>query len=326
MANLLFKDQPGSWRTGSDFPNISLTRVSWDTAPNVAVAYVFFGHVNIDFDGSPTAYGPPGINPEPDDDLENAFNQAQGWFGVVAFSDSDPLVKNGTVKIDKRPQFLHKGKFPVVQQAKNGDPNPGFFVSATPHPTGPVHLQNSYIDASRVSYGALSGGLQSLGVRLGDCTLAIRHDDQRQSGFFFADAGANNHALGECSHHVGTNLGGTGRASHFNNNFPVSFIVFPRSAGTKAAGASRSDDEIKATLKPLVRQLSRADNADELPLLMGFNEVGPPTRPQGMRKLETYRAARWTPRPRNYDTILAGLKAFGWTPLYTPTYLMSIKP
>ena len=325
MANLLFKDHPTTWRT-VDFPKISLTRVSWDTAPDVAVAYVFFGHPSIDFDGSPTAYGPPGINPLPLDDLDHAWSAEKGWFGVAALSDSDPLVKNGAAKIDQKPALLHKGKFPVIQQKKNGDPNPDFYVSATPNPTGPRHLQSSYLDASQVSFGALPPALEALGFKLGDCGLAVRHDDDKQSGFYFADVAPDNHRVGECSRHVGTNLGGSGRARTFDNNFPVSFMIFPRSAGKEGAGARRSDDDIRGSLKPLLRRLSQADNADELPLLMGFNEVGPPTRPQGMRKLESYRAARWNPRPMNYDNIVRGLKTFGWSPIYTPTYTMSIKP
>jgi hypothetical protein len=325
MAHLVFRDHSATWYTGKDFPNISLTRVSWDTAPDVAVAYVFFGHAVIDFDGSPSAYGPPGINPMPDDDLDNAWDADSGWFGVVALSDSDPLVKSGSAKIDKRPNLLHKGKYPVIQQAKNGDPKPGFYVSSTPHATGPVHLQSSYLDASKVSYGALSGRLQALGFKIGDCGLAIRHDEERQSGFYFADTAADNHKVGECSHHVGTNLGGTGRGRTFDNNFPVSFMVFPRSSRGGAAVA-KSDDEIKAALKPLVSRLAQAENADEVPLLMGFNETRPPAKPQGMRRLQTYRSARWSARPINYDTVVQGLRTFGWSPTFTPSYSMSIAP
>ena len=76
MVNLIFKNHPAEWHTGSDFPKVSLTQVSWDIAPNKPVAHVFFGHVNIDFDGSPTAYGPPEITPIPDDDLKNIFRTA----------------------------------------------------------------------------------------------------------------------------------------------------------------------------------------------------------------------------------------------------------
>lgn len=325
MANLIFRNHPRLWHTGTDFPEVPLTRVSWDTAPDEAVAYVFFGHVNIDYDGSPTAYGPPGISPIPDDDLGNAGNDAKGWFGVVALGKEDPLVTHGIAKIDQRPSLLKKGKYPVIQQAKNGDPMPGYYVSATPRPTGPSYLQDSYIDASQISYGALSAKLKSLGFNIGDYGLAIRHDLNLNSGFYFADIGGN-YALGECSHKVGKNLGGSGRANRFNNNFPVSFILFPWSFEIDPEGGTPSipDDRIRMALIPLVRELSRADNADELPQLMGFNETPPRTRPRGLSKLEIFRKHRSRGKPANYNNIVQGLKHFGWMPSYTPTYTMAL--
>lgn len=54
MSKLLFKDFSG-WRNGREFLDVALTRVSLDTQPDKALAFVFFGHVNLDFDGSPTA-------------------------------------------------------------------------------------------------------------------------------------------------------------------------------------------------------------------------------------------------------------------------------
>jgi hypothetical protein len=140
MAKLVFKDHPAVWRTGKDYPQIPLTRVSWDTAPEIAVAYVFFGHVNIDYDGSPTAYAPAGHRPLGDDDLVNAVDKdTNSWVGVVAMSPTDPLVKNGTVKLDDGDPKLQKhGLFPVLQQAKNGDPKPGYYVSSSPRASGPI--------------------------------------------------------------------------------------------------------------------------------------------------------------------------------------------
>lgn len=313
MANLVFRDDPATWRNGGDFPQIPLTQVSWDTDPNAAVAYVFFGHVNVDFDGSPTAYGPSGITPPPDDDLANAGNDAQGWFGLFALAPTDPLVTQGTAAIDTNPSLQKQGKFPVIQQAANGDPNPGYYVSTTPRPTGPGYLQGSYVDASQVSFGALSGKLASLGFSLGDYGLAIRHDQSLQSGFYFLDKGADTNALGECSHKVGKNLGGSGRANSFNNNFPVSFIVFPGSFTTDpAAVPSISDDQIKTALQPLIAKLATADNAADLVLLMGFNEVSPPGTPQGTSKLGTYQAQPGSPKPQHAGSILQGLQAFGY--------------
>jgi hypothetical protein len=83
-----------------------------------------------------------------------------------AVSENDALVKNGTVLIDKNPALLKKGKYPVIQQAKNGDPNPGYYVSQTSRKNGPDYLQSSYVDASQVAFGALSGGLKALGFSL----------------------------------------------------------------------------------------------------------------------------------------------------------------
>ncbi|MBZ5625823.1 MAG: hypothetical protein LAQ69_45095 [Acidobacteriia bacterium] len=281
--------------------------------PHHALAYVFFGHVNIDYDGSPTAYGPRQMmNPQPDDDLTNAGNATKGWFGVMSYSPSDPLVTSRKVLIDPTAsQFL--GKFPVIQRKLNGDPNPGFYVSTTPQAYGKPYLQNSYIDASRVPFGALDGRLRPLGLSLGDYGLAIRHDQNLQSAFYFVDSGATQYALGECSHRVGKDLGGTGRGSHFNNNYPVSFIIFPRSGtGPPKLLIEQSDATIQAALRPRLFDLSRASNAQELCLLMGFNEVAPTNLPRGKAKLDEYLRNPGRPKPSNYATILLGLATFGF--------------
>jgi len=313
MPNLVFSDHPHEWANGGDFPHIPLTQVSWDTAPDTPVAYVFFGHVNIDFDGSPTAYGPDGITPPPDDDLSNAGNDDQGWFGLLALSPDDPLVTNGTVVLDTNPALNKKGQFPVVQQAQNGDPSPGYYVSTTPHASGPAYLQSSYIDASQIAFGALSGKLAALGFNLGDYGLAIRHDQNLQSGFYFADRGGNNFKLGECSHKVGKNLGGSGRGNRFNNNYPVSFIVFPGSFTTDPnAVPSIADADIQTALRPLLANLATADNAKDLVLLMAFNETSPPNRPQGTSKLKAYQAQPTTTTPKHAATVLQGLQTFGY--------------
>lgn len=313
MASLVFTDIAGDWRTGSDFPKIPLTRVSWDNATDTAVAYVFFGHVNVDFDGSPTAYGPADIRPLPDDDLGNAGNDVQGWFGVMSLKPDDPLVTSGKVVLDTNPSLQKRGKFPVVQQAANGDPNPGYYVSTTPHPTGPGYLQSSYVNASEVAFGALSGKLHALGVSLGDFGVAVRHDQNLQSGFYYLDVGGNTYALGECSVKVGTNLGGSGRGNRFNNNFPVSFIVFPFSADASAS-EPLTDDQIKTALQSLFSNLSSADNAADLVFLMGFNEVSPPSRPQGTSKLASYKSQpSASSKPKHAAAILAALQTLGYT-------------
>src|SRR5277367_6068931 len=317
MRKLTFTDIPGSWHT-NDFKSVSLTSVAWEGMSRVE-AYIFFGHANIDFDGSPTAYGPtrprpanaivPPIDPPPDDCLGNGGNSSDGYFGMAALAPNDPLVRDGTVLLDQdAPKFL--GKFPIVQQRQNGDPKPGYYVSKSSHRRGPFHLQRSYIDSSRVSYGALDGKLLHLGVGFGDYGLAIRHDRNLQSGFYYVDGGGAKFALGECSHKVALDLGFTklsGRPCTWDNNYPVSFIVFPGS-GVMHYDADKGEEigfgimelpdaTIEKALRPLLIELSRAENARDLPLLMAFNEGLPPNAPSGKQKLDDYLKKRGAPPP-----------------------------
>src|SRR5262249_14563162 len=154
----------------------------------------------------------------------------------------------------------------------------------------------------KVPFGALDGQLHSLGVNLGDFGLAIRHDKNLQSGFYFVDSGADpgQFALGESSHKLGKDLGGTGRGDFFDNNYPTSFIIFPRSS-TQPANNIRelSEADIASALQPRLFELSRAANALELALLMGFNEVDPLATPRGKEKLAAYLSTPGSPKPRN---------------------------
>jgi hypothetical protein len=162
---LEFQDvSSGNWHCGHDYPKVFVTKVyHWGTGIE---AFVWMSNVNIDFDGSSNAYGPPAMGPA--DNLANAGNSAQGWFGLVSYSVAERdqinerLRKAGSperIKLDtgqglglrttlKGRSLIVEGKnkvvepqvrFPVIQQAINGDPRPGFYVSATPHPTGPEY-------------------------------------------------------------------------------------------------------------------------------------------------------------------------------------------
>ena len=324
MPKLVFKNMPGGWHT-NDFKTVRLTRVSWDVFPNRPLAYVFFGHVNIDFDGSPTAYGPETKVPLSDDCLGNGGNSADGYFGVVALRPGDPLVTSGAAIVDRTaPMFL--GKQPVIQQAKNGDPKPGYYVSKSSHRHGPIHLQNSYIDSSAVLYGALDSRLLPLGVGMGDFGLALRHDQNRQSGFYFVDGGGRKFALGECSHKVGKNLGVSrlrGRCS-WDNNFPVSFMLFPKSGYMHSDPATGeeigfgvmdlTDNSVEKAIRPLLIELSRASNAEELALLMAFNEVQPGNVPDGLTKLQEFLRTPGRSKSPSYATVKLGLATLGFWP------------
>src|SRR6185295_5602948 len=70
--------------------------------------------------------------------------------------------------------------------------------------------------------------------------------------------------------------------------------------------------QLTKRLQPLLVALSRADNPEDLPLLMGFNEVEPTNRPKGTSKLVDFHAHPTHPRPKNYATILQGLRTYGY--------------
>jgi hypothetical protein len=308
MAHLIFTNVPGSWH-GVDLPKNTLTKVSWDTDPDITIAFVFFGHPNMDVDGSPTAYGPYEV-PIVTDNVSDAGNTSQGYFGLIAMRKDDPLVLNKTVVLDTTaPEY--RNTFPVVQQA--GDPKPGFYVSSLPQASGPIYLQRSYIDSSQFAIGALSDNLGSLGVGLGDYGLAIRHDKNLQSGFYLVDTGHGG-GLGEVSSKVGDNLGGGWVGQSYNNNFPVSFIIFPASCTVdKDKLPAIPDADLQTAIQPLLAKLASADNAADLVLLMGFNEVNFPSGPpQGLAKLSAYQGTPTNPKPRHAGTILQGLQAFGY--------------
>jgi hypothetical protein len=324
MSKLLFKDFFEKWRTGTDFKDIALTRVSSDAQPDKALAFVYFGHVNLDFDGSPTAYGPLRLNP--DDSLNNAGNPTQGWFGVASLPPTSAFVTSHLVEIDQTaPGFHPKGdkkkpvEFPVVQQARFGDPKQGFFVSTTPRNQAALlgavtaFRQNSFVDASKVAFGALDLFLQrDHRIQLGDFGLAVRHDQNRQSGFSFIDVGAFKHALGECSHRVGLDLGVRKLApGRWDNNFPVSFIIFPRTAISSGFGIVPNDKTIESNLKAVLRELARAENAHDLPLLMATNEMSPAGAAKGKKGLDAFRKAKGS-HLGNVATINLGLATFGF--------------
>ena len=327
MSKLVFKDFPG-WRNGKEFLDVTLTQVAIDDNPAKVLAFVFFGHVNLDFDGSPTAYGPPRLSP--DDGLGNAGNAQKGWFGVASASPGNYWVGQDLVVIDQNaPGFHPKGnpalpaEFPVVQQAQFGDPNPGFYVSTTPRNKlsfiGGVtpYRQISYVDASEVAFGALDLYLQrDRGVQIGDFGLALRHDLNRQSAFYFVDYGAWNHALGECSHRVGLDLGVTKLSpGRWDNNFPVSFILFPGTAIWRVFGDLELDDSvIERNVEAALSVLAKAENARDLPLLMAANETSPLGVAKGKAGLDAFRKAKgahaWI--AGSATTIHVGLAEFGF--------------
>ena len=163
-------------------------------------------------------------------------------------------------------------------------------------------------------------------MNFGDYGLCFRHDRNLDSVFYYVDGGGSKFALGECSHKVAKNLGVTrvvGTPCTWDNNFPVSFMVFPRSGDMHfdpAKGVEigfgimeRHENRIRNALRPRMAELSRAENAKDLALLMAFNEGPPTTAPNGKLRLDAYLKKRGATPPHFVD-ILASLSHFGFWP------------
>lgn len=315
MANLEFHDVHGGpyWHCGGDYKKVFLTKVS---GPPGVLAYVFTANINLDFDGSPTAYGPP--SKQPDDNLANAgLHAAGGYYGIMSMNPANPTdaaaIKNHKLELDLTAPKDLLGRYPVMQ--KTGDSKPGFYVSTSSVSTGKGtrYEQKHYVDSSAIAFGALSGGLmlRESKFALNDFGLAIRHNLTKQSGLFFGDRG-NGFALGECPQKVFTNLGGTGK----NNNFLISYILFP---GSRSEGTSEAD--VAAAVRIQLGKISQTPNAGELPLLMAFYEQAHKDH-SGLPLLKAYRKKtdaekKKLPLPPNHANILAGLRAWGyWGDVY----------
>jgi hypothetical protein len=106
--------------------------------------------VDVDVDGAPTAYGPPGKKTL--DYLRNAHRMGRRDAPIV-----------GYLLEDKPP---HR---PVVQGRH--DPAPGYYVSQTAFEDESVENQHDprrYVDATKINYVVLGDRARSMGARLGD--------------------------------------------------------------------------------------------------------------------------------------------------------------
>ena len=106
--------------------------------------------MDVDVDGAPNAYGPPGTQTL--DVLRNAHYRGRAHAEIVGYltEEDDPNV-------------------PVKQGL--GDPHPGLYISQTAF-TDPARPEprdvHRYVDATRISYVVLGNKARKRGARLGD--------------------------------------------------------------------------------------------------------------------------------------------------------------
>ena len=160
------------------------------------------GTPEIDFDGSPTAYGPNGG----DDYLANAGHPGR-WWGVATDRGGNPLV----------------------------NPENGHFVSTTSWQRGPNGQQSSYVDAQKVPFVAMNANDRAKGVKNGDFVLLTNQATGRQVWAVVADyAGDHPDDHTEISAAAGRALGLSFNKRGVDGHFSMQFFpgtstgVFPQ--------------------------------------------------------------------------------------------------
>jgi hypothetical protein len=127
--------------------------------------------MDIDVDGAPNAYGPPGKKTL--DYLSNAHYRARPKGEIVGYltDDDHPTV-------------------PIVQGPH--DPYPGFYVSTThyvdrarPDPKDPLR----YVDATQINYVVLGDEARRKGARVGDFVAVYSRSHQRAAYGIVGDSG-----------------------------------------------------------------------------------------------------------------------------------------
>ncbi len=116
------------------------------------------GIAEVDFDGSPTAYGPNGLG---DDFLANAGHPGK-WWGVATDRSGNPRVNEN-----------------------------GYYVSTTAWASGAQGVQSSYVDAQRVPYVAMNAHDRANGARNGDFVLLTNEKTGKQCWAVVADYAGN---------------------------------------------------------------------------------------------------------------------------------------
>ena len=247
--------------------------------------------LNVDWDGSATAYGvdrpgfplQSGLNPH-EQGVAGLFGSGKGgdgsWAGVFSATETEArtiLTSDANFGPDPKarlallPSFLDtrfkdvNGRFPVVQITDYNSRVKGYYVSqcnAIANPGKRFWDQHLYHDAATVAYGALSDGLKNLGPGLNDFGLIIRNSTGKSIGFFFGDrSGSGSDKVGECSGLVKTTIAPD--ANGEDKTF--SFFVFPGSG--KGVPPNQAPDLIDMNVTYKMRSMFMASNAHAVAVL-----------------------------------------------------------
>ena len=186
-------------------------------------AFFYESGMTIDADGAPNAYHPDNSGL---DDLSNAGTPGS-WQGLAKDADGQPFI-----------------------QGPN-DPFPGYYVSTTAlaDRSKPVNDPTRYVDASRIPFVVLPGGLsRQLGARPGDFAVVFNLRNSKSSYAIFGDVGPYDR-IGEGSMALAENLGIRSDARNGGARRGIVYLVFPGSGN----GRPRTIEEINAEGQRLVQ-------------------------------------------------------------------------
>jgi hypothetical protein len=179
-------------------------------------AFFYESGMTIDADGAPNAYHPDNTGL---DDLANAGSPGR-WEGLAKDADGELII-----------------------QGPN-DPFPGYYVSATAlaDRSKPVNDPTRYVDASRIPFVVLPGGMaRQLGARPGDFAAVFNQRNGKSSYAIFGDVGPYDR-IGEGSVALAENLGIRSDARNGGARRGILYLVFPGSGN----GRPRTIEEINA--------------------------------------------------------------------------------
>ncbi|HEX4154516.1 MAG TPA: hypothetical protein VHY48_02775 [Acidobacteriaceae bacterium] len=144
---------------------------AWGTTRQARSFELVAHRMDVDVDGAPTAYGPPGKKTL--DSLRDAHTMGRRGAPIVGY-----LLK------DKPPYG------PVVQGPN--DPAPGYYVSQTAFEDDSIENQNDprcYVDATKINYVVLGRKARRMGARLGDFVAVYSRRTRRAVFGIVGDAG-----------------------------------------------------------------------------------------------------------------------------------------
>jgi hypothetical protein len=188
-----------------------------------SLAFFYESGMTIDADGAPNAYHPDNSGL---DDIANAGSPGR-WEGLAKDADGEPFI-----------------------QGPN-DPFPGYYISATAlaDRSKPVNDPTRYVDASRIPFVVLPGGMaRQLGAHPGDFAVVFNLRNGKNSYALFGDVGPYDR-IGEGSVALAENLGIRSDARNGGARRGILYLVFPGSGNR----GPRTIEEINAEGQKLLQ-------------------------------------------------------------------------